>query len=265
MQATLTLAPKEPGRLPEMLLRNQIDGVVVDDCCPEPVSKAILDYKIPAIWVNNQLQGPENCVWPDDFGGARLATEHLLAQGHKRVSFVFNPAHKHAVSNDARYGGYAKAMEAAGLEPKAVEMEQKDEWDPRLMDEAYYRRRFGHEKLWRQLESSAMPTAFVCYDCFMALELQSSCRRRGIDPWKSLAIVSCEERKSLAEKAAPSVTTVDIDHRRLGRIAVEMLDKRIRSGGDPVPSQTVQPSLIRRESSLVKAWDAEGSPGSLKA
>jgi len=265
MQATLTLAPKEPGRLPEMLLRNQIDGVVVDDCCPEAISKAILDYKIPAIWVNNQLQGPENCVWPDDFEGALLATEHLLAQGHKTISFVLNPAHKHSVSNKARYGGYAKAMEEAGLEPKLVEMEQTDEWDVRLMDEAYYQRRYGHEKLWSQIAKNPEPTAFVCYDCSIALELQSSCRRRGIDPWKAFAIVSCDENKGVAEKAAPSLTTVNIDHRRLGRVAVEMLDKRIRAGGDPVPSQTIPSSLIRRESSLVKAWAEAERPRSQKA
>ncbi len=50
----------------------------------------------------------------DNVGGARLATEHLLRLGHKRIALITNASLEYTAAVD-RLAGYRGALEAAGL------------------------------------------------------------------------------------------------------------------------------------------------------
>ncbi|MGH7921027.1 MAG: LacI family DNA-binding transcriptional regulator [Candidatus Dormibacteraceae bacterium] len=69
--------------------------------------------------------GPRVERWPaevtDNRGGARLATEHLIALGHRRIALVNGPPNVHTSAERAE--GHLMAMGAAGLETVAAEEE----------------------------------------------------------------------------------------------------------------------------------------------
>ena len=53
-------------------------------------------------------------VGPRDTQGGRMATEHLLELGHRRIAYVRTPLVEHSVDR-ARHAGYRSAMRGAGV------------------------------------------------------------------------------------------------------------------------------------------------------
>lgn len=107
-----------PGWIGELM----VDGLLMHDTHQEPpeLVALIARFRIPTIWINNQR--PAACVHLDDESGARLATEHLLALGHRAIAYwSFSNADKNHSSVLARRAGYVHAMQAAGLVPMVVE------------------------------------------------------------------------------------------------------------------------------------------------
>lgn len=103
-----------PGALRELML----DGLLLYYTHGEPPElEALLErFRIPTIWINNaRLQ---DAVYPDDEAGARLATEQLLALGHRRIAWWSFSAEEGHYSMAARRAGYRATMRAAGLEPE---------------------------------------------------------------------------------------------------------------------------------------------------
>lgn len=99
--------------LPGLLRELTVDGLLMYYTHDEPqaLQDLIERYRIPTIWLNNERDA--DCVRPDDEAGARLATEHLLALGHRRIAFWnFSPDGTH-YSIHARRRGYRQAMRAA--------------------------------------------------------------------------------------------------------------------------------------------------------
>lgn len=58
-------------------------------------------------------------VAPQDTKGGRLATEHLLTLGHRRIAYVRTPLVEQS-GDQARHAGYRAAMRGAGLTPLPV-------------------------------------------------------------------------------------------------------------------------------------------------
>lgn len=75
----------------------------------------IRSLRIPLIFVNRYIRSlnqDEVCV--DNFQGAYLAVEHLLAKGHKRIAHLAGPDYSTATQD--RLNGYRTAMYDAGIE-----------------------------------------------------------------------------------------------------------------------------------------------------
>jgi LacI family transcriptional regulator len=128
--------------LPQLLTEMSLDGLI--NFAPEldeVTRKTLAKVGLPAIWINDKR--PVNAVYPDELDGAKRLTRHLLACGHRRISFVYviprwvltyesaetiEPSALRAIrptaertkrsshySNDDREQGYCKAMAEAGL------------------------------------------------------------------------------------------------------------------------------------------------------
>ncbi|MDA3963570.1 MAG: LacI family DNA-binding transcriptional regulator [Planctomycetota bacterium] len=109
--------------LPGALRDQMLDGLIMAYSHNEPPELvALLErYRIPTVWVNNARAG--DCVCPADREAARLATEHLLKMGHKRIAYwSFSMPGGHYSIADRR-AGYCDAMQAAGRRPVIRERE----------------------------------------------------------------------------------------------------------------------------------------------
>lgn len=105
--------------MPQILREWLVDGLLIDYIVdiPQRLVQMIERHQIPAVWINNKCSS--DGVFPNDQEAGRLATEHLILQGHRNIIYV-DYSHgrqlelMHYSARD-REAGYREAMEAAGL------------------------------------------------------------------------------------------------------------------------------------------------------
>ncbi len=111
--------------VPFFLSSFSVDGMLVSHGRPsEEAMQMFMTYNIPCVWIN--VKRKQNCVHPDDFGGIKAATEHLLKLGHKRIGYIGHIDSSTHYSFNDRHDGYKAAMSEAGIEPIAIDLGKDD-------------------------------------------------------------------------------------------------------------------------------------------
>ncbi|MFI7439770.1 LacI family DNA-binding transcriptional regulator [Nonomuraea indica] len=141
----------------------------------------------------------------DDVRGGLVATEHLLARGHRRIALISDDDGLSSVHD--RADGYRAALRAAGaaVDESLVVRGVFDPW------------RAGHEVA-RLLSRPDPPTAFFATNNRAAIGILQALRERPERP----AYVGFDDF-ALADVFNPGVTVVRYDVRRLARSAVDLL------------------------------------------
>src|SRR5206468_2085376 len=96
MSVFLCNAADDPNREREhveQLLAKRVDGIIVTgrraDVRP-PLE--LPGHAVPLLYAFSQVTDPKAlCLLPDDYGGGRLAGEHLLLAGRKRIAHITGP------------------------------------------------------------------------------------------------------------------------------------------------------------------------------
>jgi LacI family transcriptional regulator len=107
--------PERERELVQALLRRRVDALLL---VPASHEHGYLRRELgdtPVVFLDRPPQGLDaDAVLLDNQGGARLAVEHLVAQGHTRIAYVADPDVLYTAAE--RLAGYRSAMAAAGLE-----------------------------------------------------------------------------------------------------------------------------------------------------
>jgi LacI family transcriptional regulator len=107
--------PERERELVQALLRRRVDALLL---VPASHEHGYLRRELgdtPVVFLDRPPQGLDaDAVLLDNQGGARLAIEHLVAQGHTRIAYVADPDVLYTAAE--RLAGYRSAMAAAGLE-----------------------------------------------------------------------------------------------------------------------------------------------------
>ena len=190
----------------------------------------------PVLLFNRELPGGDwDFLALENERGARLATEHLLSLGHKRIAFF--GGHADSSSCQQRRSGYAQAMTAAGIAP-----------DPRwLVESAPTRVEAAHETR-TLLERDPQLTAAVCYNDNVALGLMLGLLARGTRPGVDFALTGFDDIPEAA-LSTPPLTTLSVDPRARGRQAAELLLQRVRAPEGAPRSMVAPVQLVVRGSS----------------
>ncbi|MCS5733001.1 LacI family DNA-binding transcriptional regulator [Herbiconiux daphne] len=161
----------------------------------------------------------------DQVDGARMATAHLIALGHRRIAHVAGPADW--VDASSRLAGFEAEMAANGLTATAV---VDGDWSATS----------GFRASPRLLESGT--TAVFSSNDQMALGLIHAFHVAGLDLPRQMSVVGFDDIPE-AEHFWPPLTTVRQDFDELGRRCVAQLL------GDEAAPPSVDPSLVDRASS----------------
>jgi LacI family transcriptional regulator len=108
--------PERERELVQALLRRRVDALLI---VPASRDHAYLPRELgegtPIVFLDRPPEGIEaDCVLIDNQGGARMAVEHLLGQGHRRIAYVADPDALYTAAE--RLAGYRQAMARAGVE-----------------------------------------------------------------------------------------------------------------------------------------------------
>lgn len=218
----------DESALPRLVREWAVDGLLIDYVAevPQHFVDVIRTQRIPAIWLNHQQE--HDAAFPDDRAGARLATEHLLALGHRRIAWHSDNAGPH-YSHTARHAGYLDAMVAAGLPPR---VHQGDHWataDERLP---------GARRL---LAGADRPTAVLTYGPQDALPLMVAALELGWRVPRDLSLITFH-REPFATHGI-DLTTALIPAAAMGRAAVELLIGKIAHPDQALRSCTLPYTL----------------------
>jgi LacI family transcriptional regulator len=97
------------------LLEHQVVGfIVVPSYQPDPELVQLIGSGVPVVLLNRPIPGVElDLLGLDSYGDARLAVEHLIGHGRRRVATLLQPMRTPASREHLR--GYQEATRAAGL------------------------------------------------------------------------------------------------------------------------------------------------------
>jgi LacI family transcriptional regulator len=170
----------------------------------------------------------------DDVAGGRLAVDHLVSQGHRRIGFLNGPLSIRQCI-DRRDGAIA-GMLAAGLDPATHLVEAE-------MD--FLNAGAGARAMAQLLDAPGpRPTAVFCVNDLTALGAMRTLRERSIAVPEEMAVVGYDDVHFAAELAVP-LTSVRQPMHEIGYRAADLL----LADTDAVEQVLFQPTLVVRASS----------------
>lgn len=204
------------------------------------IDQARLRSLPPIIFLTMEQRPCASIVSTDNRAGACLATQHLIATGHRTIGIVTGPADWWEARE--RLAGWRSALESAELEASSILVVEAD-WTAASGEAAFA------ALLARRPDIDAV---FVCNDQ-MALGALRFCHTNGRRVPDELSVVGFDNTPESAF-FWPALTTVRQHLAELGRVAVNVLHRRIdlRLDGvdqEPPTMHLLQPELIVRESS----------------
>lgn len=221
--------PERERQYLEQLMGKRVDGLVItarrSDHHPGVDLGAV---KLPIIYVFAQSVEPDAfSLLPDDEGGAKLGTAHLITQGRKNIAHITGPESFEAVQ--LRHRGYSSALREAGL------AESNDFYLPGAWSESWGRE--AVEQLFAR--EGQKPDALFCGNDQIARGAADALRERGITVPADVAIVGFDNWEVMTNAARPPLTSVDMNLRDLGEEAgkrlIEMINGKKFSGVHRLP------------------------------
>ncbi len=182
-------------------------------------------------------------VGVDNRLGARLAAEHLIARGHRRIGLVSGPL---KTSNRLdRLDGYRGALRDAGITPDDALVWEGDSGKGFGDIEGVALGRRGARDL---LSGPQPPTALIGINDMYALGAYAGVRDCGLRVPEDVSVVGFDDIV-LAEISAPPLTTVRQPLREMMARAVDLLIGRVDGTRTGEPEHIViTPELVVRQS-----------------
>jgi LacI family transcriptional regulator len=177
-------------------------------------------------------------VGPQNTQGGRLATEHLLAVGHRRIAYVRTPL-VDSGGDQARYRGYRAAMRKARAGASAAL-----EWEPGEESVSVGKTRHALPDLLRR--PNATTALFVSND-IGAIAMIDACETFGFDIPGDVSIVGFDDI-TFAGLHRISLTTVAQSLELQAERAVGLLLERIENPDIPPRHEGVSVTLKVRDS-----------------
>jgi LacI family transcriptional regulator len=215
----------------EALVARQIDGVIIDAAGASAVPEAAFEG------LNVVLIDEPSDRWPgvasDAEAAGRLAGEHLLALGHRRIAFVGPAADVHGFRMRER--GFTRALRDAGVALRSDWVRRA----PPTLD--------GGQAAMRALLSLAeRPTATFCANDLLALGAHKTCTQLGVAVPRAMSLVGCDDI-AFAQLVTPELTTVAVPARELGARAARLLVRELEGAAVPLkPSRPLPVKLVVR-------------------
>ncbi|MGB0927707.1 MAG: LacI family DNA-binding transcriptional regulator [Pikeienuella sp.] len=201
-------------------LEHRVDGVALVGLAHEDRTYDLLASRgtsVVTMW-NYSETSRISCVGADNYHVGRLAAEHVLALGHRRIALMFPPV----TGNDRaeeRLRGVTDTLAMANATPPA-------HWRP----EVKYGIKISREQGIHLLAGADMPTAIIAGNDIVARGAASAASHLGLRIPDDISIMGIGDFSGSAEWSPP-LSTVQIDAHDVGAEGAATLMETIN--GDP--------------------------------
>ncbi len=238
------LLPSRPnGKSPENYVRSlqtrRVAGCIMLHATDSRI-QALIHSSIPTVFIDRMGQGSHAThVKSDNIDGARQATEHLLALGHRRIAFLTGATID--LAGLERLLGCQQALAQAGITPDSGLVRQSG-WN---IDEAY-------EAARALLAERRDFTAIVAGSDFMAIGILRALTEQGLRVPDDVSLVGFDDI-DLCPYTVPPLTTVRQDRIAMGRGAVQRLVAMVEGTEEASPLILPTQLVVRQSTGPARA------------
>jgi LacI family transcriptional regulator len=189
------------------LLSRRVDGLIVVGRQTDPRPSLGPDIPVPVVYAYAPSDDPADLsLTPDNVAAGRIAVEHLLAGGRRRIAHISgDPAY--AAAQD-RAVGARQALAAAGLDLVAeVFSEWSESW--------------GRDASALLLTQHPDIDAFLCGSDQIARGALDTARDFSRSVPEDIAVMGFDNWEVLTTNARPELTSIDANLQQLGRTAAQ--------------------------------------------
>jgi LacI family transcriptional regulator len=202
--------------LPRLIEKGEVDGVIILSGIAEQL-RLLCRLGLPVVKLGSTFSDCHSVSAAHE-EGVRLATEHLIALGHRRIAFIGHevkiaPCESTLVeAAQKRLRGFRTAMKKAALPAQWIDSTLRESFPD------YGARAF--ESLWEK--SRGEITAVVCYNDTLAMGVLQAAQKLGLKVPRDLSVVGFDN-VSQDYHFEPCLASVHFDRHQMGVRAVEIL------------------------------------------
>ena len=202
----------------------------------------MISQKIPCVAMSYLVSGVDiDSVISDDYSGAIAAVEYFRGKGHQRIAFLQKS--NALASRSGRRIGYEDAMVSAGL--KQIFSAVTDRPSIKKQYEAGYE---SIQDFYKRLQRP--PTAILAQNDFLAAGALKALNELNIAVPDEVEVVGfgndLEAAVMYPNNESP-VSTVKVDHAEIGKIAAELMLRRLRNPSKEIIKHNISTKLIHRK------------------
>ncbi|TMP63798.1 LacI family transcriptional regulator [Pseudoalteromonas sp. S1610] len=218
---------------------HRADGIILlgygDYIDFQPKFNTLLEQNTKFVcWGASVDNRPDLTISCDNYGGGKLATEHLLAHSRKDCAFI-GDASDHSPEFFARFNGFKDALQQNGIT-----------LNERKIANAISTEESGYHATRSLIANNITFNALFAASDLIAIGAIRALKEANINVPKDVAVIGFDNI-SIASYINPPLTTIEQNTTIAGQMLVENLLKLIR--GEQVQSTLLPPRLIARGSS----------------
>lgn len=192
----------------QLMRNNQFDGLIINPTGISNVDLAALD--IPVVVLASGDAYPDfDTVSSDSRQAGRLAMEHLLALGHRRIGLILGPVRR--PKSHTHYDSYATALR-----------HYEEPVDGALVVQTTFSEDGGYTAMRELLRLERPPTAVFAVNDIIALGAMRAAQQAGLRVPEQLSIVGMDDIHAAAT-TFPPLTTVAKPKYEIGNTAARFL------------------------------------------
>lgn len=222
----------------QTLLASKVDGLLISvsrETNRHDHLQYAIDKEVPIVFFDRIVEElSASQVYSDNYDISFEGTEHLLAQGCKRIAFIAGPQHLYNSRN--RLNGYLGALKKHGVsvnESLIVDSNYK------VNDvEDYTRYLFNLQQ---------KPDGIFAINDMTALEMMHILKKRGLSIPKDVAVLGFNN-ETICRLVEPSLSSIDHPAFDMGAAATEILLKQISKNEILQEKRLIKSRLVVRES-----------------
>lgn len=223
----------------EAMLERRVEGIIYAAMYHRPVELPPEMSGVPVVLVNCFAADRSlPSVVPDEEQGGYLATQTLLAKGHRRIGFINlggDPVPVPAATGRLR--GYKKALAEYGIP-----------FDPALLRATGQTPQDNYQITLDLMQTPDPPTAIFCGNDRTAMGCYGALSHLGLRIPDDVAVMGFDNQKDIADGLWPPLTTIQLPHYAMGEWAVKYLETYAGHDSQPPIQATLPCPLVSRQS-----------------
>jgi len=205
---------KDDAIFPNVVKAYDVDGIMLYGDVEEFVLSGIKRFEIPYIIIDNHLMDPKELSIRADYEkAAYTAVRYLIGSGHRDIAYLGSTELPRF--NTQTFSGFKKATEESriAIPISWIQMDAGSE------DLAFRRM----EEI---LTGEDIPSAVFCAADIYAVGAMKAIKKKGVRIPEDISVIGIDDI-ILSRYIEPALTTVRIDKAEMGRLATEMLIRKI--------------------------------------